>query len=931
MSHGIRNPRRVLPVCLGLAALALLWACDGQNVFAPGGSGGSTGGADGNAPTVQIQQPREPAARPIGDSVLITARAVDDVGVDSVVFLGVAFRGDRNLGTDTMVARYVSKMVRFDTPVRDTTVSRYLEASPDTTRETAVLFALAFDSKGNVGADSVQMIIGGPRVQFLTIEDNQQVQSGLSLNLQVEAFDPEGILDMVIHITGVFERTINYSFAPPQDTVMVDTAVAIPAGITGDIAVTATARNRLNVSGQDGPIDIEIVTTNLSDQLPPTVTVTSISTQRLELDDTFNVVVSGSDDGQGRGVVSAGYTVRAISPTRADTLVRTAQQDFSPARTGSLTSKFSFLPFNVDELALPDTLVYEITGWMVDADGNCSAAVVEGEPSTLPCGTLPTGQRSAEGRSGAQLTRVIVSGRTVVLPSGGEVKDAVVDTTRSNLLLSNIDRNRVEVFRLGIERFGPAIGVGSAPWGLTLSRDGNQLLVANSGGTNISVVDLDQERELEGQRVFAPDAVIFDLELKDSDQGESFKETPYPQPQPPSFSDRPQFIAVDSFANIVYSTRTSEVGDVGTARKVYHPAGAPRPEVKLFVEHALLTEADDFWAFAHVDSMWTFSDSIVGDSLGMTSVEAGLTVFDHVPGDPESIIKASGVTNFLTPGSKVVDQVVGNLVSQGSDAFVGFGARWDIPSFGFSDLTYVSASGDGGWVIIGEGGTSFAGRVLLYKAAQYDTTALSAPLRVWDEVINASDVVRGVGLNYDGSVGMARGQAAYFFDSQLQLNGTVNLSGGGVGAGGSFHPLHANQKTLENFVGEYHPDTHLAFAGTAGGEIDIIDTFKFTRIGQITLRNRIIGPLRATLPFPGDNAGMTCSTLPVEDLAGNPIGNAVRLYNNEDFTQPLPATGSTEDACIVVNLFAITDAGGVVVVPVRKSDVLKYHPNRTGF
>jgi hypothetical protein len=152
-----------------------------------------------------------------------------------------------------------------------------------------------------------------------------------------------------------------------------------------------------------------------------------------------------------------------------------------------------------------------------------------------------------------------------------------------------------------------------------------------------------------------------------------------------------------------------------------------------------------------------------------------------------------------------------------------------------------------------------------------------------------------------------------------------------VGAGGSFHPLHANQKTLENFVGQYHPDTHLAFAGTAGGEIDIIDTFKFTRIGQITLRDRVIGPLRATLPFPGDNAGLTCSTVPVQDLAGKPIGNAVRLYNNEDFTQPLPATGSTEDACIVVNLFAITDVGGVVVVPVRKSDVLKYHPNRTGF
>jgi hypothetical protein len=220
---------------------------------------------------------------------------------------------------------------------------------------------------------------------------------------------------------------------------------------------------------------------------------------------------------------------------------------------------------------------------------------------------------------------------------------------------------------------------------------------------------------------------------------------------------------------------------------------------------------------------------------------------------------------------------------------------------------------------------------MLYRAARQDTTDLSATLRVWDEVINAADVVRGVGLNYDGSLGMARGQAAYFFDTQLQLNGTVGISGSGIGAGGALHPLHANQKTLENFDGVYRPDTHLAFAGTADGAIDIIDTYKFTRVGQVTLRDPVTGPLRATLPFPGDNAGLSCSTLPVQDHAGRAIGNAVRLYNGEDFTQPIPPGGATNDACVVVNLFAVTEAQGVVVVPVRKADVLKYHPNRIGF
>ncbi len=931
MSYGKHhNRRRILSISLGLAALALLGSCDGQNVFAPGASTGGTtgsGGPDGNPPSVEIQQPREPAARPIGDSVLITARAVDDVGLDSILFAGVAFRGDKDLGTDTTVVRYVSKMVRFDATVRDTTITRYLEALPDTTRETAVLFAVAFDGQGNLAADSVQMVIGGPRVQFLTIEDNQQVQSGLSLNLQVEAMDPEGILDMVIHVTGVFERTIDYSFTPPQDSVLVDTAVVIPAGVTGSISVTATARSGLNVTGQDGPIDLQIVSTNVGDQVPPRVTVVQSSNERLEVDDLLTVTVSGSDDPQGSGIAVTGYTVKSISPARGDTLVQTAQTNFSPARTGNLTETFSFLPFNVDELALPDTLIFEITGWMVDGDGNCAAAVVEGVPSNAPCGTLPTGQTAAEGGPGVRLTRVIVAGSTVALPTGGMIMDAVVDTVRNNLLLSNLERNRVEVFRLGTEQFGPAIGVGSEPWGLTLDRSGNQLLVANSGGTNISVVDLDQERELEQQRFFAPDAVIFDLELKESDSGFSFVIREYPSPDPPSFSDRPQFIAVDSFDNVIYSTRTTSVGDIGTARKAYQPPGAPRPEVKLFVEHGANSEAEDFWAFAHIDSISTALDTIGIDSLGNVFVAAGLTLFDHVPGFPDLVIQATANTSTFDP----VENAWGNLIAQGSDAYVSPGTRWNIPSFGFSDVTYVSASGDGGWVIIGEGATDPVGRVMLYRAAQQDTTDLSATLRVWDEVINAADVVRGVGLNYDGTLGMARGQAAYFFDTELQLNGTVALSGGGIGSGGALHPLHANQKTLENFDGTYRPDTHLAFAGTADGSIDIIDTYKFTRIGQVTLRDRINGPLRAVLPFPGDNAGLSCGTIPVQDQAGNTIGNAVRLYNNDEFTQPLPSGGATNDACVVVNLFGVTETEGVVVVPVRKADILKYHPNRTGF
>lgn len=914
MSHGIRNRRRVLPLAGGLVALAALWSCDGQNVFSPSGIGGG-----GLPPFVEILTPREPAARPVGDSVLIVARAIDDIGVDSVLFTGISFRGDENLGTGTVVIRYLSKMVRFETPVSDTTVSRYLVATPDSTRENSLILALAYDSEGNLSADTVSMTIGGPRVTFLTLEEGLKIQSGLSLNLQVEAADPEGVLDLTIEITGAFEKLIEIPFNPPPEFVLVDTVVVIPEGLTGFIDVTATARNGLAVTGQDGPIKLEIVDFEIGDETPPELTVSVSSTERLELTDLINVSVSGADDTQGAGIARVGYTVKAISPQRGDTLVQTAEKVYNPPRTGNLSASFQFLPFNVDELSLPDTLVFEVTGWAVDGDGNCAAAVEAETRMSLPCAALLGGQTAAGGRVGLTVSRVMASGRTVDLPTGGKIMDAVVDTVRRNLLLTNIEGNGVEVFRLGSETFGPAIGVGAAPWGLTLDRSGDRLLVANSGGVNISVVDLDLETEVDSLRFYAPDAVIFDLEMTLGDAGFQFRVHPFPTPESPSFSDRPQYIAVDSFGNLIYSTRTTSVGDIGTARKAYSPEGAERSEVKLFVEHGANEIVEDFWALAHIDSIGVGFEEVAPDVFF-----AGLTLFDHVPGFPNDIIQATANTTEVDP----VENAWARLKAKGSDVFVDASARWDIPSFGFADTTFVTASGDGGWVLIGEGGTSPIGRVMMYRASQRDTTDLSATLRVWDELINAADVVRGVGLNYDGTLGVARGMSAYFFDTELQLNGSLELPGAAGGTGATLHPLHANYLTGENPNGEYRPDTHLAFVGTGDGTIDVIDTFRFRRIGQITLRDVVTGPLKAILPFPEDNEGLSCPTIPVMDQGGNPIGDAIQLYTGGTFTLPIPAGGITDDSCIVVRLFAITSAGGVVVVPVRKSEILKYHPNR---
>ncbi len=644
----------------------------------------------------------------------------------------------------------------------------------------------------------------------------------------------------------------------------------------------------------------------------------------MEVQDELSVQVTGADNTQGGGIAEVGYTVLSISQTRGTTLVRSDSRTFSPPRTGTVSQTFDVPTFNVDSLSLPDTLVFEVTTWMRDGQGNCGASVGGDTLRALACDAT-AGYTVALGRTGERITREIVAGKTVLLPvSGGRIMDAVVDTVRRNLFLSNIESNRVEVFDLKTESFRNAIGVGSEPWGLALTRDNQSMWVGNSGGTNLSLVDLNNETEVDGERFLTPDVILFDIEQRTGDAGVQYLVSPHPRPQSPSFSDRPQFVAVDSFGNLVYSTKTSSVGDLGTARKGYFESGWDRTEAKIFVEHAINNAQEDNWAVAHIDSLVGIAE-IFTDSLGTDTVSA-VRFFDHVPGFPSNIISADLSVLDADP----VCDAAARLNAKGGDMYCESGATWNIPSVTFKDTTYVAASGDGGWVSVGEGGTSPVGRVLTYQARQADTTSLTRWLQVSDLLTNPAEEVRGLGLNYDGTLGVVRGRlAAYFISpSDLRLQGLTEIPLAGSGSGAALHPLHANSRTLENLGGEYRPDTHLAFVASGQRTVDIIDTQRFTRVGRVHIRDNITGPLRAILPFAADNAAFSCGTIAVTDKRGDVIGNAVRIYNGGDFNSPIGPNGSSEDRCVVVKLFATTAAGGVVVIDVRKADVLSEHPAR---
>jgi hypothetical protein len=923
------NGTRLLLTAAAMGGVLAIGACEGENLFSvPPGQGGSTG-ADTEAPTVEITVPRGDSlsAKPVGDSVFVTAHVTDDLGIRTVRMYGVAFRGVDSLGTDTVVQRFNDKTITVAAGVKDTTVYRYLIPTADTTKELAVIIVEATDSTGNTAADSVNLVLGGPDVVLEGVSEGLSVTAGGELFVGVIARDPQGITQLTLTVSGAYAQTVEWKPNPAVDSLGVDTILTVPSTALGPLTVRAVARNTLDIAGEAIPVVLNVVAPGAGDTIAPALKHVSSAPDRMEIQDSVMLTLSGADNTQGSGVVSVGYTVLGISNARGDTLVRSGQTTFSPARTGSVAASFGFPTFNVDSLNLPDTLVFELTTWMKDSDGNCAAAVGAETVTSLPCATLPGGQTVAEGRAGQRIARTIVAGKTVRLPTGGTIMDAAVDTARKRLYLSNITGNRLEVFDLQTELFDKAIGVGSEPWGLAFTRDNDSLWVANSGGTNLSVVDLDAAREVDNDRFLTPDVVLFEIEVKLSDAGIQLLLRELPQAASPSFSDRPQFVAVDSFGNLVYSTRTTEAGDLGTVRKGYFEPGWDRSEAKIFVEHGEPDAQENFVIVTHIDSIQERVDTVGVDSLGVPTVEYNLIFFDHTPGFPTDILEG-----FTTGGSGTigVQTAVEELRSKGSDVYAEFSSKWNVPNLTFKDTTYVAASGDGGWVAVGEGGASPLGRILSYSARPLEGTALSRSLRVNDLLTNPAEEVRGLGLNYDGTLGVARGRvAAYFFSpSDLRLQGLTEIPSSGDGSGAALHPLHANFRTLENLAGAYRPDTHLAFVASGQHTVDVIDTQRYTRIGRVYIRDVINGPLRAVLPFPEDNAGFQCSTIPVADKRGNPIGDAVQLYESGDFLQPIAPDGITEDRCVVMKLFGTTTGGGVVVIDVRKADMLKEHPER---
>jgi hypothetical protein len=840
---------------------------------------------DETPPTVSITSIEVSA-----DTLRITTQSEDFIGIGAVVVdlrRTDQFQTEITASGDTLI---LGALITTDTTYTTGQVQEFIVTTtfllPFTTATLIEVAVTAIDTQENTARTSALITIGGgpgggitgPSVVIyspvagITVRDNTLVRVGIRAN------DPTGLAQLNVTLSGISPPTV-----PAADTIRftefrtdVDTLLDffIPQGALGQLTIEAEAIN-LNTISAVAIVLVTVATEVPDDATPPTISMLvtggverrSNEPPRMESDDSLLINLVAADLETAITRMGVSVVVRNNRPGGAAIDTFYFDSVFSPAISGTVPLTFALVPdslpasvFTLDDV--PDTLFMQLTAWAVDAadpSRNCGATVdPDGSGNSLQC-TNNAPPIFATGLQGGFVERLIVSGQTVGFPQGALIADAQVDTIRQLLLLSDFNFGIVRPFDLANERFDDAVPVGSEPWGLFIDNSEDNLLVGNSGGTNVSLVDL-------GPRSVGANAVVGEVDRFQTQDLKVFRVIEdfdaIGRPIFPvtffEYSDRPQFLAQAANGLILFSTVPALPNErPGTIRE-YDPV---QREIRFFIQYAARrTSNNPEIQVINADSVFNIGGS------------RQFVICDHTRGlaDPAG-------RSCIIAGDSLADaslKLVPKILGEGWD--VEIYSDLSIPSIGLRDTTFVAASGDREFVAFGEADTpDRAGRIILYRSA---TQSITNTLQVSDLPGNAEQAVFGLALNGDGSLGVARGTNAYFFGPDtpggpnvLRLLG-VNENISAFGTGAALHPDN-DQFSIGNDI------ERLSFLGSGDARIEMVDThfFSFSR-GQIIIRDPIIGPLRVTLPLPGDPANL------------------------------------------VVKLYGITE-NGVVVIPVKDTDV----------
>jgi hypothetical protein len=666
--------------------------------------------------------------------------------------------------------------------------------------------AEAVDGAGNSsGVDTLIMATGNvppPEVRIISPFSGSSAVLGKSILVTVMGKTAIKVLALGLSTTGPVVRTDSVLFASPlTDSITMQDTIAIPLNATpGTLTITPFLRDSLGQRATGPSITITVQTAAQINSVPVVNAYCLLSQgfnnacghgKRIEVTDTVHVE---ADDPS--GIKELGYEVRSIPGGPIDDSA-TFVDPVANLTFSSRTFKMR-LPYT----NFPTTAYIQVFG----RNSNGVRAYAK----------LSSGADRVD-------TVTVVAGVTRSLPFGGQVADALYHPGKDRLYLTNITRNQVEVFNLADSSFKAPVIVGSRPWGLAawpINRSGTKgdtLLVANSGGTQISYVDLNAGASGSGLEVFRyllPNIVVATITTTTS----ATSGLPIRVRTVYDFSDRPQFIGATC-----------------------HDIGAGCQDVIL--TYSTTPTPGQSPPFGNLNGTLRWENLTKGvTAAGKSDSTTSHFFFEQAIGQAGARGDTLEIQRFDADG-------VGRATLVPFGSAVG-STVVSINNLAFRDTTFVRSSGNFRRSVFGEGGSVVNSRAMMYDVDMgYDPVVwwvdkgVSPPMAVSDFIANTSARMFGVAINFDGGLAAIRADSTYILNPALRLMGLLNTTN--TNAGLDFHPQNTG-------ISSFPLITRLAFAASSEPLIEIYDTNCYLRVGTIPIKDPIIGPITAALRPSGE-------------------------------------------------------------------------------
>jgi hypothetical protein len=684
----------------------------------------------------------------------------------------------------------------------------------------------ATDGAGNFSEDTLFIFLANVqalRVTLLNPQSGALASPGLGIPISVEAVQNTGISKIgflvspaasVTNPTTPPNDSITFSIPFADSVVYHDTLIVVPA--TGSFVLVGFAEDSAGRRGTSGTVTVNIQSA-ANDQTAPIVTHTI--GQRVEVNDT--VVVRGTDPS---GISWLGLEIRALNGT----LLRFD----SVAAGGTLTDVTHRFSLNLATIVttFPSDIIVRGYGCDAAAARNCAFSRISTSNAALDVDTA-----------------TVVAGVTVPLPAGGRIADAIYNANRNELYLTNPTLSRVEILQVANTTF-VATGIptaGPQPWGValwprdTLGNYGDTIVVANSGGTQLSIIDMSPAVRRLLWRQDLPNYII-----------ETYKVLTGPPVREEivvhDVSDRPQYVATVCRAGGGTACDPDSVFAIYSTTPTQSSASPFQGRATLRMEK-LINTTNPAQLFGHL--FW----ELAGDSTLVNLTRDTLRIEERrgLPYNTQKVVLSAcqGVTIEL--------------------------AR-----FGLGDSTYVRNSGNFTHAIMGEGGNVSAqfARVVGYTtkaplihgpstatlcATSAFTTdsgenhrdlGVTPAIDVSDFISNTGTKISAVATNFNGGTNAVRADSIYFLDEGLRLKGTSPAPTGAFGMDMNYnHAFAAGAGGTPPFGGAGDPNDRLLFSARPDGNIDVWDTFFYGSVYTIPVRDPITGPLRVARDATGTN------------------------------------------------------------------------------